>query len=279
MHEGGGGCLSLKFSIVGTDSRNKYLADELRADGHSVLLANKYEKPSQGSDGEIIVLPLSMSPKANQQFVEQVDGGCCVFSSGITDRGIEVCEDKHIIYTNMLSDDVFCIENAVPTAEGILQYAIEHTNGTIYGMPVCVMGYGRVGKATCRVFSAMDAEVCVVSKDDSERALAKACGLEAIELKESKKSLKDALLVINTIPALIIRDIEVRCMQKECIIIDIASGKGGVDFDSAKKLGLKAVQIKGIPGKTAPRSAAVYMKDSIYRTLYERMGRSGDERY
>lgn len=43
----------------------------------------------------------------------------------------------------------------------------------------------------------------------------------------------------------------------------------GVDFEAAKSLGIRAVNLPGIPGKTAPITAAKAIRDSIYNILHE----------
>lgn len=43
----------------------------------------------------------------------------------------------------------------------------------------------------------------------------------------------------------------------------------GVDLEAARKLGLRAVNLPGIPGKTAPVTAAKAIRDSIYNILHE----------
>lgn len=43
----------------------------------------------------------------------------------------------------------------------------------------------------------------------------------------------------------------------------------GVDFDSAKKLGLNVIWALSLPGKVAPVTAAVFIKETIYNIINE----------
>ena len=58
-------------------------------------------------------------------------------------------------------------------------------------------------------------------------------------------------------------------LRKESLIIDLASNPGGVDFQMAEKMGIKAIWSLGLPGKVAPQTAAEIMKESIYNIVEE----------
>jgi len=77
-------------------------------------------------------------------------------------------------------------------------------------------------------------------------------------------------IVFNTVPAMVLdRDLLFK-LNKEALIIDLASKPGGVDFLAAEELGIKTIHALGLPGKTAPVSAARIIKDTIYNILEER---------
>ena len=65
--------------------------------------------------------------------------------------------------------------------------------------------------------------------------------------KYAKRSVQDMLKFIN----------------KQCIIIDLASKPGGVDFEEANKLGLVTNWALALPGKVAPKTAAKYIFETI----------------
>lgn len=51
------------------------------------------------------------------------------------------------------------IMNAVPTAEGAIQIAMEQTDVTLHGLPVLVIGHGRIGSLLARRLAALGAKV------------------------------------------------------------------------------------------------------------------------
>ena len=50
---------------------------------------------------------------------------------------------------------------------------------------------------------------------------------------------------------------------------EAASAPGGVDYARAKKLQIKALTALSLPGKTAPKSAAEIIKDTILNIARE----------
>ena len=52
-------------------------------------------------------------------------------------------------------------------------------------------------------------------------------------------------------------------------VADLASKPGGVDFDAAARLGVKAFWALSLPGKVAPVTAGKSIKTTIYNILTE----------
>ena len=59
-------------------------------------------------------------------------------------------------------------------------------------------------------------------------------------------------MIFNTVPAVILNEKCLNQIKNDALIIDLASKPGGVDFDTAGKLGLKVVWALSLPGKIAP---------------------------
>ena len=57
-------------------------------------------------------------------------------------------------------DDV-AIYNSIPTVEGTIMMAIQHTDITIHGSNVVVLGLGRVGMSVARTFHLLGSKVKV----------------------------------------------------------------------------------------------------------------------
>lgn len=151
-----------------------------------------------------------------------------------------------------MKDENFTIANTIPTAEGAIAKAIEETEFTLDNTNVMVIGYGRVGKTLCYKLKQLNANVYAVDKDETELARAKTYGINAVNIKEININICKMDIVFNTVPSLILSKEKLILMSTETLIIDISSKPYGTDFVSAKRLGIKAIQYSGIPGKIAP---------------------------
>ena len=76
-------------------------------------------------------------------------------------------------------------------------------------------------------------------------------------------------LIINTVPAQVLGEAALEDVSSDCLIIDLASRPGGVDFESAAALGLKVIWALSLPGKVAPLSSGQIIRDTVYHILQE----------
>ena len=58
-------------------------------------------------------------------------------------------------------------------------------------------------------------------------------------------------------------------LNKNCLVIELASKPGGIDVEAAKEIEIKIVMAQGLPGKVAPVTAAKAIKDTIYNIIEE----------
>lgn len=165
------------------------------------------------------------------------------------------------------TDEILVMQNAFLTAEGTLAYLISNTDCTIRNLKVLVLGLGRVGKSLLTILKDNYVRVSVASQPLSEQALGYIMAEESYCLDNLKNYIDKFDVIINSIPKLIIQGEELKKTRKGALIIDLASSPGGVDYTLAKAMGINAVHYPGVPGKTAPYTAAEYIRDSIMRKL------------
>lgn len=75
--------------------------------------------------------------------------------------------------------------------------------------------------------------------------------------------------MINTVPSLVLGAADLAELPADCLLLDLASKPGGIDFDAAAALGRRAIWALSLPGKVAPVSAAGALRESIYTILQE----------
>ncbi|MGM9936476.1 MAG: dipicolinate synthase subunit DpsA, partial [Candidatus Ornithomonoglobus sp.] len=73
----------------------------------------------------------------------------------------------------------------------------------------------------------------------------------------------------NTVPALILTGEVLEKVRQDTLIIDLASKPGGIDFDAAAELGLRVIWALSLPGRVAPVTAGIIIKDTITNILSE----------
>ncbi len=161
------------------------------------------------------------------------------------------------------------VKNAVPTAEGALQIAMENSDATIYNSRCLVIGYGRIGKVLARLLKDMGAKVTVSSRRESERALLEVMGMTAKNTRNIVDSIGEYDIIFNTVPKTVIGCEALSKIGKNVLLIELASKPYGIDMATAKAMGRKVIIASGLPGKLSPVSAAEILKDSIVKTLME----------
>ena len=75
--------------------------------------------------------------------------------------------------------------------------------------------------------------------------------------------------VVNTVPAPVLGETELKDLRPDCLIIDLASKPGGVDRKAADRLGRQVIWALSLPGKVAPVTAGAAIKSTIYNMLQE----------
>lgn len=194
----------------------------------------------------------------------------CVIYSGITNSYL----DKIVQSTNrkliqFFERDDVAIYNSIPTVEGTIMMVIQHTDITIHGSNVAVLGLGRVGMSVARAFSALGAHVKVGANDTAHLARITEMGLTPFCLNDLKEEVKNIDVCINTIPHLIVTAKVISNMPTHTLIVDLASKPGGTDFRYAEKRGINALLAPGLPGIVAPKSAGQIIANILSQLLTE----------
>nr|WP_236784427.1 dipicolinic acid synthetase subunit A [Alteribacter salitolerans] len=190
--------------------------------------------------------------------------------SGISTESIKallnICKRPFVEVFNR--DDV-AIYNSVPTAEGTVMMVIQHTDTTIHSSEMVVLGFGRVGMTVARTFRQLGAKVKVAAQETELLARAFEQGLEPIALSDLRAHVESADVIINTIPAEVLKADVISKMPAHALIVDLASKPGGTDFRYAEKRGIKALLAPGLPGIVAPKTAGRILANVLSLLLAE----------
>ena len=278
----------MNVSVIGGDKRIVELVNLLKKDNNDICLfgfgqcdelqdfkqASNLDEALQNSELVITSIPLSKDGKTiNTTYTEktiliedffQKAKNKKIVTGNITDEIAKLIDLKN---NNELIDVMKCeeltIKNAIPTAEGAIQIAMEKSQITIHDSKCLVLGFGRIGKILAKMLNGIGAEVYCEARKQQDLAWIKTYGYKPVHLKNIEKVLGQCDFIFNTIPFMILDEGKLNLVNKQSITIDLASKPGGVDFEAAKRLNLQAEWALALPGKVASKTAAKY----IYETM------------
>lgn len=283
-----------RFSIIGGDMRNVKLSELLSEDGHEVhtfALDNTGKISQRCSDlreafalSDIAVGPMPftsgdgtyLNAPFHPEKIEIAKIADVIRESGfggllIGGRIPLALSGVGAVSADLLQRDDLAVLNSVPTAEGALQIAMEELPYTIRGLRTVVCGMGRVGSTLARLMQRVGADVTVAARSSRDFAICEAEGLKSCTYSHLRRILPEALLVYNTVPALIFDRELLDCMNREALLIDLASMPGGTDFEYAAKRRIRTIHALSLPGNgRSPAGAAQIIQKVIYNILHEK---------
>jgi len=280
----------LQFWVVGGDPRQDILARALAEDGHSVhtfalgpdadpTLAAKdltgigeaqcVVLPLPALEGNLVNAPRAPEPLPLSRLLEALAPGQLLLAGMADQRLTAEAERRGLLLRDYFTREELAVANAVPTSEGAIQIAMEELPITLHGARCLVVGYGRLGKVLARQLRGLGAQVSVAARSCTDLAWAQvwSYGLERSDQLTGWLCGYD--LIVNTVPAPILGREALADLKPGCLVIDLASKPGGVDFAAAADLGVKAIWALSLPGKTAPVTAGLAIKNTIYNILSE----------
>ncbi|MDF2927267.1 MAG: dpsA [Paenibacillaceae bacterium] len=166
-----------------------------------------------------------------------------------------LCKEHGIELVELFDRDDVAIYNSIPTAEGAIMMAIQHTDFTIHGSTSMVLGLGRTGMTLARTLKGLGARVKAGVRKPEDYARAWEMGFEAFYTKDLIRQVTDVDFMFNTVPSMIVTSQIIAHIPHRALIIDLASRPGGTDFRFAEKRGIKAMLAPGLPGIVAPKTA------------------------
>lgn len=142
---------------------------------------------------------------------------------------------------------------------------------TLHGSKALVLGFGRCGKALAHMLKGIGADTSVEARNLADLAYIGSYGYTPIPLVELTSYIGQYDFIFNTIPSLILDQKKLKNVKTDCLLIELASKPGGIDYESAKELGIKVIDGQSLPGKVAPETAAKIIFDTILNA-YSDMG-------
>lgn len=278
----------MNISVIGGDSRIVELVKILNENGNDVYLyglekseklkgfchTSNLDEVMEKSDFIITSIPLSKDGKyLNAPYTDEkiivvdifkIAKNKKIITGNITNeikKYIKIENNNEII--DILKFEELTVLNSIPTAEGAIQIAMEKSLITLHNSKCLVLGFGRIGKILAKMLLGIGAQVYCEARKEQDIAWIKSYGYNAIHLNDLDNNLGNFDFIFNTIPYLILDKSRLSLIKSECLLIDLASKPGGIDFEEAEKLKLQTDWALALPGKVAPKTAAGYIYEII----------------
>lgn len=216
--------------------KHEYLAEMLKGNGYAVEITD--EDKARGAD-------LYITPKLKNT------------------HAFEGSPTKVIEYL-ALGD--FKAANGILTAEAALAVAMEHTDFALAGCRALVTGSGAIALPLARRLKALGAFVTVGARNTALLEQLRSEGICAVELCFAGGEYD---VIFNTVPALIFDRKMLSTINRDTLIIDLASLPGGVDKAAAEELGISVISALALPGKYMPKTAARVIYTSVLNQIKE----------
>ena len=279
-----------KVCIIGGDKRQVYMGLSMIKDGINAvfyamdkctMIDEDYSSLERAVEKcDCVVLPMPLSKDGETLFTPLSDMKIPLDSTlcDIISRKPIFCTNSRLlkrtgdysraVIFDYLDREELAVLNAVPTAEGALEIAMRNSPKTISGSSCLIAGYGRIGKVLSKLLYAMGAHVTVSARKINDLTWIRLNGCNPIETSEIAKG-GGYDIIFNTIPSMIFDRNTLSAVAKNALVIDLASAPGGVDFDEAARMGIKAIHALSLPGKVAPVTAGEIIKNTIYNMVRE----------
>lgn len=251
----------MKIGIICADERMRYVASNLALDYDVYKIFDEQDLADIKLD--MLILPVKgIDEKGNiqmydkklhisDQFWVQQGYDLQVFS-GTEQKGNAITP----FWYCYMNDKMVISQNAILTAEGVLNMMIQGTCKSIYAQQIDIIGYGKCGQAIYEILKNLHVKVRVIRRQ--------------CDLKKNFMSLKDwkqcGDIIIHTAIGKTIDEDMVKQWEKKPLIIDISTPQL-LPLEALKKHGCQVVKASNLPAKYAPFSAGNMIADYIRRKV------------
>lgn len=169
---------------------------------------------------------------------------------------------------NYMENENYVLKNAILTAEGAVTFIELETDYSLNNASVLITGYGRIAKALHKILKAYGSKVTVCSRSNVSKTEAVFNGAHHIDF-EGLKKMADYDIVINTVPHIVFTKAELSSLDKNVLLLDLASFPGGIDTLVADSLKLKQLNGRAMPSKYTSRTAGICIGEAVLEMIKE----------
>lgn len=259
--------------LAGFDQLNVSFREaiDLDFDSHQVEKLDAIILPVPGTDseGKIEGIFSNQLIQLPEDWLKKTPAHCQIFTGIANNHLRDLAKKVNRTLIPLMDRDDVAIYNSIPTVEGTLMLVIQHTDFTIHGSKVIILGLGRVGMSLARTFDHLGADVSVGVRSSKNAARVYEMGLTPIDMNDLENMELSCDIILNTVPHQVVDASVIKQLPSHALILDLASKPGGTDFRYADKRGIKALLAPGLPGIVAPKTAGRIIADVVSRLVQE----------
>lgn len=155
---------------------------------------------------------------------------------------------------DLLKDQDYLAQNAAITAHCAIKAALRHMAYTFQKLPVLVIGWGRIGKCLAALLRALDANVTVAARKETDRAVLRALAYQSCSIDQLCTNASQFDLIFNTVPHPVL---DAASCRKNALLMEMASRPGIT--------GTGIIDARGLPGKEAPLTSGALIGKTVLR--------------
>jgi len=273
-----------KFAVMGGDLRFRLFAEALQADKQEVyrfFLSPKEHHPlSDLANANYVMLPLPISKDGvhlNAPFSEEPIPLHNLFTKfhprqiifgGMVDAKIQTLADAYgLKLFDYYDEESLILPGALATAEGAIALSITETQNMLQGQKALILGFGRIAKILAQKLAVLGVDVTITARKAVDLHWANTLAYHTVALADIDDHIQEFDLIFNTVPHPILDFRKLVFLKPNALCIELASKPYGIDLKSAENLGVHTILAESLPGKVAPNSMALALKDTIYSLL------------
>ena len=285
-----------RLAVLGGDQRQIFMIRSLSERGYHIKVwglgkggealvgaqvCDTWEEAIDGCEAVILPLPASVdgvrvhTPTATEDASLRIDTlldrlrGKLLLGGRISESVRALARRQSVFVIDYYESELLQQKNALPTAEGAIEIAMQRLPITIDGAQAAVIGYGRIGALLAAKLSALGATVTVYARRQEALTAAQLCHHRTVRIRQDENGTvitslpSDCRVIFNTVPARLIPNESLALIPKNCLYVDLASPPGGIDHTTAATVGLQTVWGTALPGKCAPETAGLILGEAI----------------
>ena len=268
------------FAVIGGDSRMRYLAEYLSAEGACVRTFAAPDLPDTEENlkktlhlAKYVILPMPVLaadgsirngrnlPLLPEQVADFLSPNAVVFG-GKFDGAAPVFRAAASKVEDYAGWEPLIIDNIVPTAEGAIGLILQHLPVTIHGSRFLITGAGRIGMCLAMKLQALGGHVTVTARKERDFARIRSLGLDADTTKQYTRGLGQYHCILNTIPARVFTASQLADVHPSCAVIELASQPGGFPQGT-----VPVISGAALPGRTSPKTAGEIIATHILQYI------------